>query len=79
MSADQGSAGRAWYSADRQRFLASDRSSIVADTRLRPDADLEGWPGLLAIAASSDREEFVRNTVEIPASAGTGSGMHSLT
>jgi predicted amidohydrolase len=55
------------------------RSSIVADTRLRPDADLEGWPGLLAIAASSDRGEFVRTTVEIPAWAGTGSGMHSLT
>lgn len=41
------------------------RSSIVANLRFRPDATSEGWPGLLAIAATSDREEIVRAEIEL--------------
>jgi predicted amidohydrolase len=55
------------------------RSSVVADVRHRPDAELEGWPGLLAIAESSDREEIVRVAVELPPTAETGAVMHSIT
>lgn len=35
------SAGRAWYSADRQRFLAADQSSVVAE--LSSAATSQGW------------------------------------
>lgn len=44
------------------------RSAIVADARCVPDARLEGLEGVLALAASSDGEEIVRATVELPSS-----------
>ncbi len=42
------------------------RSSVVANLRYHPGALLEGYQGVLALAETSDREEVVQVTVELP-------------
>ena len=42
------------------------RSSVVANLRYHPGALLEGYEGVLALVETSDREEVVQATVELP-------------
>ena len=42
------------------------RSSIVANTRFQPGAEMEDRPGLVAIAPTAEREAWVRASVEHP-------------
>ncbi len=49
---------------------ARGRSSLVVNRRHAPEAALEGRPGLLALAETSERETFVRATVDLE--LGTG-------
>lgn len=44
---------------------ARGRSSIVANRRFVPEAELHGYPGLLALAETPDHEAFVRATVRL--------------
>ncbi|CAN5907412.1 hypothetical protein BH24DEI2_BH24DEI2_23990 [soil metagenome] len=44
---------------------ARGRSSIVVNGRYAPQAELEGYAGLLALAPTPDREAFVRATVNL--------------
>ena len=44
---------------------ARGRSSLVANRRFVPETELDGYPGLLALAETPDRETFVRATVAL--------------
>lgn len=50
---------------DLWELAARGRSSIVANRRFVPEAELHGYPGVIALAETTDCETFVRATVRL--------------